>query len=202
MGKPERPSTEYLLSFFPGIPITVDQFIAERRALQDIAWPTAKPLPGVVRLVTHLVRHNIPIAIATGSLRRNYDRKTGHLQGLFGLFRGNVACGDDEELRGKGKPMPDVFLVAAKKIERDVGEGDVSDLDEAYDMQRQERARGLVFEDATSGVIAAVRAGMNVVWVPDPRLKEISNSDLGAAQTLQSLEDFKPEEWGLPPYDN
>lgn len=44
-----------------------------------------------------------------------------------------------------------------------------------------------------------------VVWVPDANLLSIGDSGptLDVArpdQTLRSLEDFVPEEWGLPPY--
>lgn len=43
---------------------------------------------------------------------------------------------------------------------------------------------------------------MLVIWIPDPRLRELApEEDLGADAILGSLEDFKPEEWGLPPYD-
>jgi len=39
------------------------------------------------------------------------------------------------------------------------------------------------------------------VWVPDPNLLNVEyTSEERADQILKSLEDFKPEEWGLPPY--
>ncbi|KAJ4873027.1 (DL)-glycerol-3-phosphatase 1 [Raphanus sativus] len=60
--------------------------------------------------------------------------------------------------------------------------------------------KALVFEDAPSGVMAAKNAGMNVIMVPDPRLDK---SYCGVAdQVLASLLDFKPEEWGLPPFED
>lgn len=40
----------------------------------------------------------------------------------------------------------------------------------------------------------------NVIMVPDPRLDK---SYCGVAdQVLASLLDFKPEEWGLPPFED
>ena len=42
-----------------------------------------------------------------------------------------------------------------------------------------------------------------VVWVPDPNLLKLETQGLAAPdQVLGSLEDFVPEEWGLPPYDS
>ena len=79
-------------------------------------WPSAKLLPGVHKLVSHLKKHNIPIAIATSSRRRNYERKSGHLQAVFSLFEGKVICGDDQEYRMRGKPAPDIFLIGAKAL--------------------------------------------------------------------------------------
>lgn len=41
-----------------------------------------------------------------------------------------------------------------------------------------------------------------MVWVPDQELQKVMGDehDLMPSQTLTSLEHFKPEEWGLPPY--
>ncbi|KAI0315229.1 HAD-like protein [Amylostereum chailletii] len=208
MGKPERDAVEHLLSFFPNIPITVDEYIVQRTTLQDLHWPTVQLLPGVARLIKHLHAHNVPMAIATGSQRRNFVQKSSHLQEIFGLFGERVTCGDDPWLKaegGKGKPAPDVFLVAARSIGRPVGEkGPLGELegDAVREKETEERKRGLVFEDALAGARAAKRAGMNVVWVPDPELLTVDSKDeITPDQTLRSLEDFVPEEWGLPPYD-
>ena len=45
-----------------------------------------------------------------------------------------------------------------------------------------------------------------VVWVPDANLLAVGGEETSIDEqpdmTLQSLEDFVPEEWGLPPYDS
>ncbi len=39
------------------------------------------------------------------------------------------------------------------------------------------------------------------MWVPDQNLLDVGYSgEERADQTLKSLEDFVPEQWGLPPY--
>lgn len=125
-----------------------------------------QPLPGAVRLVQHLRRHGVPIAVATGSQRRNYAQKSAHLvDTLFGAFEGRVVCADDGLIRpGRGKPHPDIFLVTAEKCcGRTVGLGEQEE-STVTEEERRERAKGLVFEDAIPGVQAGKRAGMNGAW--------------------------------------
>jgi pseudouridine-5'-monophosphatase len=149
-----------LLSFFPDIPLTIDDFRAQRTAAQDARWPHVQLLPGVARLVTHLAAHAVPIAIATGSRRRNYALKTAHMQHVFARFGENVVCGDDDGA-GRGKPFPDVFLAAARKLTRAVGPDEDADAGVVGEAEREERARGLVFEDGIPGLWAGKCAGMN-----------------------------------------
>ncbi|KAK0240668.1 HAD-like domain-containing protein [Armillaria nabsnona] len=201
MGKPERASAEHLLSFFPSISLSVDSYIVQKNILQDKHFPSVPLLPGVRKLVQHLRKHGIPIAVATSSGRLRYEKKVGHLAEVFECFEGNVVCADDERWEGidmKAKPAPDIFLVAARELlGKDVGEpGPVSE------DQNLERKKGLVFEDGFAGVQAGKRAGMNVVWVPDTNLLSVEyTGDEKADVTLSSIDDFLPEKWGLPPYE-
>lgn len=224
MGKPEKDAALHLLSFFPDISLTMEEYLRRRDEVQDKMWPTVPLLPGIEKLVNHLREHGIPMAVATGSRRRNYVAKTSGAQvrPVFQHFDleknvvtgdplpedpdvpGRVANGQRGIRKGRGKPHPDIFLVAAKEC-LGRGIGDVS-IDVSEDLAAElvvERRKGLVFEDAIPGVIAANRAGMNVVWVAVPELRALeAGGDTTADQVLGSLEEFRPEEWGLPPYDS
>ncbi|KAH9948956.1 HAD-like protein [Amylocystis lapponica] len=206
MGKPEREAAAHLLSFFPDLPaaFTPDVYLAQRNALQDARWPSVRPLPGAVRLVRHLHAHGVPLALATGSTRHGFVQKSAHLPALFGCFGAHVVCADDGLVRpGRGKPHPDVFLAAAEHLGYAVGQGEEAEA-RVGEEARAVRGRGLVFEDAVPGLQAGKRAGMNVVWVPDANLLALGTEPAGLEQpdqTLKSLEEFVPEEWGLPPYD-
>jgi pseudouridine-5'-monophosphatase len=217
MGTPERKATEILLSslwppspeekqngqlFSHDCPFTIDSFLQDRNMDLDDYFSKVKPMPGAQRLVQHLAKHDVPICIATGSKRRNYEIKSSNNQALFRPFGDRVICGDDPRIE-RGKPTPDVFLLAARE-----GLGmrqGVREVGAAHDntFGGQER-HFLVFEDAKPGVQAAKAAGMKVVWVPDPNLVDTlknDTEDLDPTQTMASLNDFRPEQWGLPPFE-
>ena len=139
------------------------------------------PMPGAEKLVRHLAAKGVPIAVATSSKGFTFRLKTKPHGELFSLFDHIVIASEDPEI-SKGKPDPQTFLVAAKRFKNP-----------PTDMKNV-----LVFEDAVTGVQAANAAGMRSVWVPDHRMP------LDAAKPflyLKSLEDFKPEDFGLPAYD-
>ncbi len=81
------------------------------------------------------------VATSTGRGRAEFLLKTA---GLFDHFD-TVVTGEDVE---KGKPEPDIFLLAAKRL-------------------NASPARCVVFEDSDSGVRAAHRAGMMPILIPD-----------------------------------
>uniref|UniRef100_M8B2I4 glycerol-1-phosphatase n=1 Tax=Aegilops tauschii TaxID=37682 RepID=M8B2I4_AEGTA len=159
--------------------LTPEQFLEEREGMLQELFPSCAVLPGVVRLIHHLHANKVPICVATGSHKRHFALKTQNHQELFALMH-HVVMGDDPEVKA-GKPSPDIFLAAMRRFEGNV-----------------EPSNCLVFEDAPSGVGAAKNAGMYAVMVPDPRLDISYHKE--ADQVLSSLLDFKPTEWGLPPF--
>ncbi len=70
----------------------------------------------------------------------------------------NVICASDHGA-GRSKPFPDVFLAAARRLGRDIDTLD-DEGDRVGEKGREERAGGLVFEDAIPGMMAGKRAGM------------------------------------------
>ncbi|TIB61720.1 hypothetical protein E3P78_02657 [Wallemia ichthyophaga] len=174
MGKHERVACEYLVNALQ-IPLTVDEYIAQRNAKQNEAWPRLALRPGALELVTHLKAHNIPIAVATGSRKSSLMQKCNapvvhHLMSLFGE---NCVTADDD-VNGVSSPSKENLLA---------------------------RDSCLVFEDAVPGVQAGLNGNMKVIWVPEPELLDLYKDDdsvKGVYQTLTSLQDLKLSDFGLP----
>ncbi|XP_076277337.1 pseudouridine-5'-phosphatase isoform X1 [Lasioglossum baleicum] len=162
------------------LPITTEEFETEILQIYQELFPSANLMPGAERLLRHLKENNIPTALATSSGKESYDLKTQKWTKVFDLFEHKVLGSSDPEVTN-GKPAPDIFLVAAKRFS-----------------DSPDPSKCLVFEDAPNGVKAALSAGMQVVMVPDAMLPKqyIENPTL----IINSLEDFKPEMFGLPPF--
>jgi pseudouridine 5'-phosphatase len=157
------------------LPMRPEEYLRERESMLAELFPAAEPMPGAVRLTTHLAKHGIPQAVASSSQRRDFELKITRHRNWFECFR-CVVLGDDPEVR-HGKPAPDIFLTAAARM-------------------GAHHEGCLVLEDAPSGVEAARSAGMSVVAVPNPGMSPESFGN--AAAVLPSLESFDPSAWGLP----
>ncbi|BFZ00744.1 hypothetical protein BsWGS_03783 [Bradybaena similaris] len=182
MGKKEMESAQILIDHL-SLPMTVDEYLTKLREKLEVKLPSTPLLPGAEKLIRHLHSNNIPIAVATGSEKWGYNRKISGHKELFDLFHHYVLASDDPEVK-HGKPAPDCFIVCAQRFQ---------------DNPRPEEI--VVFEDAANGAEAGLAAGMRVVWVPDPRADQSvlrGRVDL----ILETLEQFKPEDFGLPPYNH
>jgi HAD superfamily hydrolase (TIGR01509 family) len=124
----------------------------------------AKPvLPGILQTITTAKDKNLPIAVASNS---KHDWVDSHLKrlGLFDLFDA-IRCRDDVQ---KPKPNPDVYLSLVNFFV--LGGEDI-----------------LAFEDSSTGVLAAKKAGLRCVAIPGPSTitGDFSQADL----IIQSLEE-------------
>jgi pseudouridine-5'-monophosphatase len=152
------------------LPITPEETAAKQSSLQAKYFPLCEPLPGVPALLSKLVSTQSTdqpchIALATSSNSRNFKLKTDHLSDLFAAFpQVHRVLGDDPRIgKGRGKPLPDIYLLALETINEDLRSKGQTEI-------KPEEC--LVFEDAVPGVEAGRRAGMQVVWCPHPGLLE------------------------------
>ena len=173
MGRPTHVAVPMMIEH-TGLPMTAEAFIAERDAALHVMFADAEPTRGARELTAHLASHGVPQAVATSSSRESLRHKVAHHADWFELFEA-VVIADDVE---RGKPAPDIFLEAARRIGA-----------------RPERC--LVFEDAKSGVDAALAAGMRVIALPEPGFE---HRVAGAHAVIEHLAAFDPSAWGLPAY--
>ena len=175
-GRPTLDSARVLVDLLQ-LPVTPEEYLSERNKLLYPLYPTAKALPGTIELIEHLAKHKIPQAIASSSSRHHFEMKTARHQQWLEVFK-TITLGDDPEIT-QGKPAPDIFLLAAKRLKADP-------------------ERCLVFEDSVAGMKAAIAAKMFVVAIPDPVFDKqlFQEADL----ILDSMKEFEPQDWGLPGY--
>lgn len=181
LGCTERAAASIIINELK-LPITVEQYRHQVDEILDDMLKEATLMDGAERLVKHLHKHKVPIAVATSSGERSVRAKTFNHQELFRLFSHMVMASSDPEIK-LGKPAPDVFLACAKRFH-----------------DKPEPSKCLVFEDAPNGVTAALRANMQVVMVPEEHVDEKERQK--ATLTLNSLQEFKPELFNLPSFSD
>ena len=111
-------------------------------------------------------RLELKLAIASSSPHAWVDHHAKRL-GIFQHFD-KIICADDVGV-GRTKPNPDLFLLALNQLQ----------------VQKNE---AVVFEDSPNGVLAANRAGIFVVAVPNPVTSLLVIE--GANLILQSLSEM------------
>jgi pseudouridine-5'-monophosphatase len=173
IGRPSLESARYLVETL-SLPISPEEYLARRAVRLDELFPLSDEVPGAEALTRALASRGVPIAVATSSEKHLFESKTSRHGEWFSLFDA-VVVGDDPRVK-KGKPAPDVFLVAAAEL--GVAPADC-----------------VVFEDAPAGLAAAHAAGMQVVAIPDRAMDRApyKTADL----VINAYANITPEDLGL-----
>ncbi|PKX91466.1 putative HAD superfamily hydrolase [Aspergillus novofumigatus IBT 16806] len=221
MGVPDSTNSD-LFHNWAKLPISREQFARELREEVHRQFQTCTPLPGAEKLLSNLSRarsasagERIELALASSTKSHTFELKvsrpeTKQLLNLFPSAR--RVLGDDPRVRqGRGKPAPDIYLVALQALNSAAASGEKPILP----------SECLVFEDSVAGVEAGRRAGMRVVWVPHPDLAveyqprekdvlagrtgmseigdewQLGDIDDGWAESIPSLDHFDYEKYGI-----
>ncbi|KAK2758042.1 hypothetical protein FQN54_004448 [Arachnomyces sp. PD_36] len=205
------------------LPVSREEFAQEWSEKMRLHLPDSKPLPGSEKLLSNLSlacstspsRERIELALASGTTTDSYDLKTSRpeTKRLLSFFQSDRrVLGDDARVpRGRGKPAPDIYLVALQTLNSTADSGKKAILP----------SECLVFEDSAVGVIAARRAGMRAVWVPHPDVAaeyqagwkdvlacrmglneigddwQLGETDDGWVEQIPSLENFDYRKYGI-----
>ena len=154
-------------AYGPDTPVDALDAARFRYSSAEVAERGVPLKPGLVALLDALDALGIPRAMATSTGR---ERATALLEraGLAGRFHA-IVCGDDIT---RGKPAPDIFLVAARRLDAPA-------------------TSCLVLEDSEPGVRAAHAARMKTVLVPD--LAPVAPAARGLAwRIVANLEEVIP----------
>ena len=152
-----------------GLPEPPEEISAEVvRRLQDIYRRELPLFDGAVSAVERLAKH-WPLGLASSSNRELIDLVL-ELAGLAEYFKATVSS---EEVP-RGKPAPDVYLEAARRL------GVQPD-------------RCAAVEDSENGIRSAKAAGMRVLAIPNALYPPAKDALALADDALASLEELTPE---------
>jgi HAD superfamily hydrolase (TIGR01509 family) len=110
-----------------------------------------------------------PLGLASSSNRELIDLVLAE-SGFGRFFRATVSS---EEVP-RGKPAPDVYLEAARRLGADP-------------------ARCAAVEDSENGILAAKAAGMRTIAIPNPRYPPDEDALAAADAVLETLEELTPD---------
>jgi pseudouridine-5'-monophosphatase len=220
MGVPDSSNSDAFHNWAK-LPISREQFARESAEQMRLHFPDCEPLPGAEKLLSDLScassassRDRIKLALASSTTSHSYELKTSkpETKRLLNFFRSDRrVLGDDPRVpQGRGKPAPDIYVVALQSLNSTADSGEKAIMPNEC----------LVFEDSVAGVEAGRRAGMRVVWVPHPDVAveyqarqndvlagrtgmivgddwQLGEIDDGWAEIIPSLEHFNCETYGI-----
>ncbi|MDM7938664.1 MAG: HAD family phosphatase [Cyanobium sp. CZS 48M] len=148
-------------------PPSAEQLLAVQQPIARALLPGARAMPGAPELVRRCRELAIPMALATSSSHDSVGIKCAPHPWLELIEL--IVCGDDPEL-GEGKPAPDIFVLAARRL--GVAASDC-----------------WAFEDSRAGAEAALAAGALVhVLLPDGLGREHYPQQVRCLTSLAELE--------------
>ena len=152
-----------------GVPMDVDQISREVVRRMEDGYRNALPLlPGAGEAVRSLAAR-WPLGLASSSNREIIDLVL-ELTGFGEAFRVTVSSEEVE----RGKPAPDVYLEAARRL-------------------AVEPARCVAIEDSSNGLRSAHAAGMAVIAVPNPHYPPDPDALSLAAASVEVVGEVTPE---------
>ena len=137
---------------------------------QALADESVEAFPGSVRWVQHLRDEGVRTAVVSSSTNATDVLRSA---GISGLFETTVDGRDIVELDLNGKPAPDGFLEAARRLEVSPD-------------------RAVVVEDALSGVTAGRAGGFGLVVGVARHAKPSALREAGAHLVVEDLEEMLP----------
>ena len=142
-GRADMENFAYLIEHYH-LPIEIHDLASKEAVIERNRIEQGVTLKkGVHEILSFLKENDIRIGLATSNLKEKAELIL-HSHGIYDLFETLVFV--DEV--GKGKPAPDVFIEAARRLNLPV-------------------EQCLVLEDSCSGVQAAVNGHIPVIMVPD-----------------------------------
>jgi len=165
MGRPARNAFQVMIDWHK-LTETIPDLAAESSEIfAEILVTRLAPMPGLFELLTALERAGIPKAVATSSGRKFVTEVLGRFE-LEPRFQ-FLLCSEDVT---DGKPNPEIYLKAARRLERPPAEV-------------------LVLEDSHNGCKAAIAAGAFAVAVPGGHSR--THDFTGAQFVADSLGDLR-----------
>lgn len=166
-----RSNAGLLRNILPHLSTAEHEKIANRKEsiFREIAQQSLQPAPGLLDLLAFLRKHNIKTAVVTNAPRANVEAmmRGMHLTDAFDTW----VIGDDLP---ESKPAPLPYLIAVERL-------------------GVCKERCLAFEDSDSGIISAVRAGIETVAMGSPQMSAGKQRGLGARHVIRDFTELDHE---------
>ena len=153
LGSPEIVTAKIVVDTFE-MKLTPEEFLDKRNAITPEYFKNCLFIEGAKEITDKFKKElKFKTSLATSSSKYNFDFKTFNKKEWLKEDFDKIILGDDPRIK-KGKPSPDIFILAANEIGLSPNEC-------------------IMFEDSIGGIKACISSGAKiVVGIPDPHLKD------------------------------